>query len=66
MKVNYLQTSKSVTALQLYNMLTMFLEIFCKIIKCTKDDTCYHWLFTLDKKMRVPYTLNQTIRLVKL
>lgn len=28
--------------------------------------SCYHWLFTLDKKMRVPYTLNQTIRLVKL
>ena len=50
MKVNYLQTSKSVTAHQWYNMLTMFLEIFCKIIKCTKDDTCYHWLFTLDKK----------------
>ena len=50
MKVNYLQTSKSVTALQLYSMLTMFLEIFCKIIKCTKDDTYYHWLFTLDKK----------------
>ena len=49
MKVNYLQTSKSVTAHQWYNMLTMFLEIFCKIIKCTKDDTCYHWLFTLDK-----------------